>query len=87
MVGSPVKAGRMAQFQIARRQLKCRRQGDDPACTMAGRGAAQILGALLCLPLLDARRAFASAGFDERVEVVRAIIYGDLFSNTDGLFG
>jgi hypothetical protein len=37
--------------------------------------------------LLNARRAFASAGFDERVKVVRAIIYGDLFSNIDFLSG
>jgi hypothetical protein len=43
--------------------------------------------ALLCLPRLNARVAFASARLDERVKVVRAIIYGDLFSNIDFLFG
>jgi hypothetical protein len=76
----------MAQLQIVR-QLNAAGRGTPPLALWRVAARRQIIEALLCSPLLDAGAAFASAGFDERVEVVRAVIYGDLFSNTDFPFG
>jgi hypothetical protein len=70
-------------FRLYVGSINAASRGVTPLAPRPGRNAAQQLGALPRFPLLNARVAFASAGLDQRLEVARAIIYGDLFSDAD----